>query len=365
MSEVIKRFNKETGQWEVVAAGNANNIITTDPRLLDPEEVANGKVEENINEVLVKYKEKLAEHDGHIAWLAEHGGGGSGGDGGTTDTKVTITNGDIVIEGNTKYLYSSVTTNIKLNYLIESSKNNKRYFINVSLDGSSIIKDQEAWTNTPGTLIIPKLDQFSNNSTHSVVITATDTDGFAAESYLLNIVEASIKLASSVAGSTATVGIDYFITYTVTSKIIGSAASLVVTNITNGFSKSIDLGVTTSTTPRQINVNLWELGNIIAGSSYTIQAQAFTDMSGSTVQSDVVTNRTVVEDGINLVVLVEGITSKAEVDEGVEKTKFSQGGNISFAFTPYLAGVSLIYYAVRLEHNGTVRDIVLFRYWKL
>lgn len=360
MSEVIKRFNKETGQWEVVAAGNANNIITTDPRLLDPEEVANGKVEENINEVLVKYKEKLAEHDGHIAWLAEHGGGGSGGGGGTTDAKVTITNGDIVIEGNTKYLYSSVTTNIKLNYLIESSKNNKRYFINVSLDGSSIIKDQEAWTNTPGTLIIPKLDQFSNNSAHSVVITATDTNGFAAESYLLNIVEASIELASSVAGSTATVGIDYFITYTVTSKIIGSAASLVVTNITNGFSKSIDLGVTTSTTPRQINVNLWELGNIIAGSSYTIQAQAFTDMSGSTVQSDVVTNRTVVEDGINLVVLVEGITSKAEVDEGVEKTKFSQGGNISFAFTPYLAGVSLIYYAVRLEHNGTVRDIGYF-----
>ena len=360
MSEVIKRFNKETGQWEVVAAGNANNIITTDPRLLDPEEVANGKVEENINEVLVKYKEKLAEHDGHIAWLAEHGGGGSGGGGGTTDAKVTITNGDIVIEGNTKYLYSSVTTNIKLNYLIESSKNNKRYFINVSLDGSSIIKDQEAWTNAPGTLIIPKLNQFSNNSTHSVVITATDTNGFAAESYLLNIVEASIKLASSVAGSTATVGIDYFITYTVTSKIIGSAASLVVTNITNGFSKSIDLGVTTSTTPRQINVNLWELGNIIAGSSYTIQAQAFTDMSGSIVQSDVVTNRTVVEDGINLVVLVEGITSKAEVDEGVEKTKFSQGGNISFAFTPYLAGVSLIYYAVRLEHNGTVRDIGYF-----
>ena len=29
MSEVIKRFNKETGQWEVVAAGNANNIITS------------------------------------------------------------------------------------------------------------------------------------------------------------------------------------------------------------------------------------------------------------------------------------------------------------------------------------------------
>ena len=74
--------------------------------------------------------------------------------------------------------------------------------------------------------------------------------------------------------------------------------------------------ITTSTAPKQVNVNLWELGNIIAGSSYTIQAQAFTSMNEATVQSDKVTNRVVVEDGANLVVLVEGITSKAEVDAG-------------------------------------------------
>lgn len=360
MADIIKRYNYKTGKWDVSAAGTTNGIIVTDPRLIDPNAAVEGITAEPLNDVLNRQQEKLNLHGGYIAYLAEHGGGGSGGGGGSTGDKITITNGDIVVEGNINYLYSTSLSNIRLQYLISSSKNNKRYFINVSLDGNNIISDAEAWTNTPGVITIPKLDQFTSNANHSVVITATDTDGFTAESFLLNVVEASIKLTSSVSGSTATVGVDYYFTYTVTSKIIGSVASLVITNVTNGASKSIDLGVTTSTSPRDINVNLWDLGNIIAGSSYTIQAQAFTDMSGSTVQSEIVTNRVVIEDGLNLVVLVEGITTKADIDNGTERTKFSQGGNISFAFTPYLAGISLIYYAVRLEHNGIIRDIGYF-----
>lgn len=356
MGKSFKVYNHASGKWETAASGNASGLIVTDPRLL-----IEGEVAITVEEALARQKAISDRHANYIAWLVEHGGGGSGGGGGSTgDAKITITNGDIVVESNTNYLYSTSVTNIRLQYLITSSKNNKRYFINVSLDGNIIIKDREAWTNTPGVLIIPKLDQYTSNSNHSVVITATDTDGFAAESYLLNVVEASIKLSSKVSGSTATVGIDYFFTYTITSKIIGSVATLVVTNVTNGATKTIDLGVTTSTVPRDVNVNLWDLGNIIAGSSYTIQAQTFTDMSGSTVQSDIVTNRVVIEDGVNLVTLIEGITTKKEVDDGAAKTKFSQGGNISFAFTPYLAGVSLIYYAVRLEHNGVIRDIGYF-----
>lgn len=360
MADNIKRYNPDTGNWEVSSSGKATGIIVEDPRLIDPELAEQGKTTETVNDVLVRHDEEIKKQGGYIAWLAEHGGGGSGGGGGATGDKINLTNGNIVKEGNINYLYSTVTTNIKLDYLITSTKNNKRYFINVTLDGNTIIERKEAWTNTPGTLTIPQLDKFSANSNHSVVITANDTDGFSAESYLLNIVEASIKLDSIVSGNTATVGIDYFFTYSITSKIIGSDVNLVVTNVTNGATKTIELGKTTSTAPRQVNVNLWDLGSIIAGSSYTIQAQAFTSMNEQTVQSDKVTNRVVVEDGVNLVVLVEGITTKAEVDEGIERTKFSQSGNISFAFTPYLAGVSLIYYAVRIEYNGIIKDIGYF-----
>lgn len=360
MADNIKRYNPKTGNWDISSSGKATGIIVEDPRLIDPEVAEEGVTGESLNDVLVRHEQELKKQGGYIAWLAEHGGGGSGGGGGTTGDKITLTNGNIVKEGNINYLYSTVTTNIKLEYLITSSKNNKRYFITVTLDGNNIIEGKEGWTNTPGVLTIPQLDKFSANSNHSVVITASDTDGFSAKSYLLNIVEASIKLTSTVSGNTATVGLDYFFTYSITSKIIGSDVNLVVTNVTNGASKTIELGKTTSTAPRQVNVNLWDLGSIIAGSSYTIQAQAFTSMNEQTVQSDKVTNRVVVEDGVNLVVLVEGITSKAEVDSGVERTKFSQSGNISFAFTPYLAGISLIYYAIRIEHNGIVKDIGYF-----
>lgn len=360
MADNIKRYNPETGNWDISSSGKATGIIVEDPRLIDPEVAEEGVTGESLNDVLVRHEQELKKQGGYIAWLAEHGGGGSGGGGGATGDKITLTNGNIVKEGNINYLYSTVTTNIKLEYLITSSKNNKRYFITVTLDGNNIIEGKEGWTNTPGVLTIPQLDKFSANSNHSVVITASDTDGFSAESYLLNIVEASIKLTSTVSGNTATVGLDYFFTYSITSKIIGSDVNLVVTNVTNGATKTIELGKTTSTAPKQINVNLWELGDIIAGSSYTIQAQAFTSMNEATVQSDKVTNRVVVEDGANLVVLVEGITSKAEVDAGIERTKFSQSGNISFAFTPYLAGVSLIYYAIRIEHNGITKDIGYF-----
>lgn len=360
MADSIKRYNSQTGAWDISSSGKATGIVVEDPRLIDPEVAEEGVTGESLNDVLVRHEKELKKHGGYIAWLAEHGGGGSGGGGGATGDKITLTNGNIVKEGNINYLYSTVTTDIKLEYLITSNKNNKRYFITVTLDGNNIIEGKEGWTNTPGVLTIPQLDKFSANSNHSVVITASDTDGFSAESYLLNIVEVSIKLTSTVSGNTATVGLDYFFTYSITSKIIGSNVNLVVTNVTNGATKTIELGKTTSTAPKQVNVNLWELGNIIAGSSYTIQAQAFTSMNEATVQSDKVTNRVVVEDGVNLVVLVEGITSKAEVDTGIERTKFSQSGNISFAFTPYLAGVSLIYYALRIEHNGITKDIGYF-----
>lgn len=356
MSKDIKLFNEESSNWEIAASGNANGIGVTDPRLLP-----SGKVVTSVNDVLVSHDEHLALHDSYIAWLAEHGGGGSGGGGGTTTgDKISLTNSDITTSEGVNYLYTKDIENLRLGYLITSTTNNKRFFINVSLDGTEIISKQEGWANTPGNIIIPKLNQFSSNSSHSIVVTAVDNEGFSAESYLLTAVESSISITSSTVGNTATVGLDYFFTYNITSKVVGQAATLVVKNVTNGFTKTVDLGVITSTTPKQVNVNLWDLGSINAGSSYTIQGQAITTMGDNTIQSEIATNRVVVEDGVNLVVLIDGITTKGEVEDGAERTKFPQGGNISFSFTPYLAGVSLIYYAVRLEHNGEIRDIGYF-----
>jgi hypothetical protein len=55
--------------------------------------------------------------------------------------------------------------------------------------------------------------------------------------------------------------------------------------------------------------------------------------------------------------LVDGITTQADIEAGTEPTEFAQSGNISFSFTPYLAGVSIIYYAIRIQRGTITTDI--------
>ena len=350
----IKRYNKETKQWEIIASGNASEISSSVPELLDP-----GEINQSVDKSLTKLNEKVETLKRNVSWLAEHGGGGSGG--GDYTASIAITNGGITTSEGINILYSS-TKEVKLDYLITALKNNQKFTISVSLDGNNIIKNQEGWSGTPGSLLIPDIAKFSASNNHSVVVTATDADGLNATPYMLTVIESSINLKSSVSSVTATIGLAYKITYTVTNKVLGSDTSLIVTNITNGVSKTYELGKFSSTEPLLYDVDFFSLftGTPTAGSSYTIEAFAQTSVDGKVIISDTITNKVVVEDGTSLVVLVDGITTKDEVLGGAERTEFPQGGNISFSFTPYLSGVSIIYYAVRLQRGNIIRDVGYF-----
>lgn len=96
MADNIKRYNPDTGNWDISSSGKATGIVVDDPRLIDPELAEEGKTTESLNDVLVRHDEALKKHGGYIAWLAEHGGGGSGDGGGATGDKITLTNGNIV-----------------------------------------------------------------------------------------------------------------------------------------------------------------------------------------------------------------------------------------------------------------------------
>lgn len=96
MADDIKRYNPDTGTWDISSSGKATGIVVDDPRLIDPDLAEEGKTTESLNDVLVRHDEALKKHGGYIAWLAEHGGGGSGGGGGATGDKITLTNGNII-----------------------------------------------------------------------------------------------------------------------------------------------------------------------------------------------------------------------------------------------------------------------------
>ena len=350
----LKKYNESTGTWDIISSGNASGIMVTDPHFLEE-----GQTFKSVNQVLVDMDDKVEETKRNLSWVVLNGTIGGGGGGGGTTASIKLTDGSIVTTEGVHYLYST-STKLTLHYLISSTKPNEKYNISVSLDGNTIISNQVGYSSVQGTLEIPNIAEFSSSASHSIVVTAENTEGISVSPYLLTVVESSISLESSVTSVTATIGLPYNITYKITNKVLGSETSLIVTNTTNGISKSYSVGKFTSVEPKLLDVNFFDLFNgatPTAGSSYTISAQATTSVDTQVIQSDTVTNKVVVEDGQTLVVLVDGITTQADIEAGTEPTEFAQSGNISFSFTPYLAGVSIIYYAIRIQRGTITTDI--------
>ena len=350
----LRKYNETTGTWDIISSGNASGIMVTDPHFLDE-----GQTFKSVNQVLVDMDDKVEETKRNLSWVVLNGTIGGGGGGGGTTASIKLTDGSIVTNEGVNYLYST-QTKLTLHYLISSTKPNEKYNISVSLDGNTIISKQIGYSSVQGTLDIPNIAQFSNSASHSIVVTAENAEGISVTPYLLTVVESSISLESSVTSVTATIGLPYNITYKITNKVLGSETSLIVTNTTNGISKSYSVGKFTSVEPKLLDVNFFDLfdgATPTAGSSYTISAQATTSVDTQVINSDVITNKVVVEDGQTLVVLVDGVTTQADIEAGIEPTEFAQSGNISFSFTPYLAGVSIIYYALRIQRGTIINDI--------
>ena len=104
---VIKKFNPETGQWEVYGSTEASDI-----NLLDAgNNFSNKNVEGALREISNKLSEAtadlrahsatLVEHTSNIAWLKENGGGGGGGGGNASAPTITTSfeDGTIVAKG--------------------------------------------------------------------------------------------------------------------------------------------------------------------------------------------------------------------------------------------------------------------------
>lgn len=357
MGRNLKIKNKETGEWEVAASGNLSGISSNNPRFLKE-----GEVVISADELVNRIDDKVGKLERNVSWLAIYGGSGSGSGGGDEEASIVITNASQNQGAN--MIYTSDVT-VKLNYLINAKRNNQKYLISVVLDGNDLITNQVGWSGVSGVIVIDDIAKYSDLSTHNITITLTDSEGMNSDPYLLTVVESSIRLTSRVTGVTATIGLPYKITYGITNKVVNKETSLVVENITNGISKTYELGVFSSTSEILFDISffddLFPSGtNPTTGSSYTIQAYAQTTVDTGIVKSNVTTNRVIIEDGVNLVVLIDGITTNEDINMGYEPTLFAQDGNVSFSFTPYLAGVSIVYYALRLTNGSITKDVGIF-----
>lgn len=352
----LKKYNEQTKTWDIIASGNASGVAVTDPHF-----VSSG-VQKSVNDTLVEIDNKIEQLKRNLSWVVQNGtiGGGGGGEGGI-DAQIKLTNSNIQVIDGVNYLYATKKS-VTLNYIIQQNRSGQKYYLSATLDGNMIVNGQVAYSQTAGTIEIHNIAQFSDNANHSIIIVAENENGIALEPYVLRIVESSINLTSEVSSNVATIGLAYNIQYIVTNRVLGSDTQLIVRIKELGASseKIYDVGKFSSSDPKTINVNFFDLfggQTPSTGSSYTIIAEAATTVDGQTIKSDPVTNNVVVEDGETLVVLVDGITT--EDSEG-EKTQFSQSGNISFTFTPYLAGVNVIYYALQIRRGSNITTVGIF-----
>ena len=97
---VIKKFNPETGQWEIYGSTDAKDINLIDAGNNFSDKSVEGALREISNKLtkttadLRAHSATLVEHTSNIAWLKENGGGGGGGGGGSAAPTITSTFAD-------------------------------------------------------------------------------------------------------------------------------------------------------------------------------------------------------------------------------------------------------------------------------
>ena len=94
---VIKKFNPETGQWEIYGSTDARDINLLDVGDNFSDKTVEGALREISDKLevtaanLKAHKATLVEHTSNIAWLKENGGGGGGGGGSASAPTITST----------------------------------------------------------------------------------------------------------------------------------------------------------------------------------------------------------------------------------------------------------------------------------
>lgn len=92
-----KKFNKETGKWEVFGSTDAIDIKLTDLQGNFTSDNVEGALREassklsELTDSIANQKEVISQHSNDIEWLKMYGGGGSGGGGGTAAPTITST----------------------------------------------------------------------------------------------------------------------------------------------------------------------------------------------------------------------------------------------------------------------------------
>lgn len=60
----LKKYNKQTDTWDIIASGNASGIVVTDPHF-----VSENSTQKSVNDVLVEMDNKIEQTRRNLSWV--------------------------------------------------------------------------------------------------------------------------------------------------------------------------------------------------------------------------------------------------------------------------------------------------------
>ena len=232
----LKKFNKETQTWDIIASGNASGIVVTDPHFVNE-----GDVQKSVNDVLVEMDNKIEQTRRNLSWVVLNGTIGGGGGGGSTDAELIISHPNLTVVNGANTIYAT-SEKLVLGCLVKSVRSNQKYYVSLTMDNQLIYNRELVLSNYSKELIISNIAAFSDQPQHTVTITCEDENGIALDPFFLTVTESSIKLSVDKTMYNAQISEAAPIRYYVTNKVLHAETSLLFVNETIGFENSIEIG---------------------------------------------------------------------------------------------------------------------------
>lgn len=184
---VVKKYNKSSDSWDIIASGDASGIYTNNGLLTD-------KTPKSIEDILIEQQSEIDLLQHNVSWLALHGGGGSGAGGGAdisasisvlspTDDETPVTN--LVWNNDINHLIYKFSSNTKTTFTVTVKLNNRVIQTDTITEKnkkvSISIQTINRYIGTGGTLSITAVDpsesEFSTRCSLSIAqVTLNDSE---------------------------------------------------------------------------------------------------------------------------------------------------------------------------------------------
>ena len=366
MSKYLKKYNKETNEWELVSAPDVSvvqkledgsditdtNVIVTNPNYA----IESGNT--TLDDTLTVINDDISRLQRNVSWLAEHGGGGGqGGGGGTVSSFGIVIISPILTADNSVYVSGET---LEVEFMITGGSEG---------DICSYEYSGEQQTDFMPITVNTSVKLTFDHISDSLTIRAINPYGTNITPKGFSIYKTTLSLAFDVAtaGDDYKYGIFYikqnstyaYIPLLITNGLVGS---VMVTTAKNNESTYTTEPITSTTSSQQsCLISLWDvIGTAEVGEQYVLSFKTTATLGLNTIESNEIQVRISILSPTEITIIMS-VNGKSE-----ENVNVPLSSSMIYNFKTYVPSftppIEATYYSAKIVNNG-VSHLILGSYY--